>query len=113
MVTTSTVAMFVLTSTNAFALGPFIIVVAAAGLLGGTASHPSRSQVLIDDQAYMKRMNATHHRPLASERADIGDVRIRELAGGSIKAQWKGDQGDGLARQGRRAERPGHDRGGG
>lgn len=67
-----------------------IIVVAAAVLLGGSALYLSRSQVLVDDQAYMKGMIPHHSIAiLTSERADIDDVRVRELADGIIKAQRK------------------------
>ena len=65
-----------------------LIVVAAAVVLGGTALYLSRSQVLVDDQAYMKGMIPHHSIAiLTSERADIDDVRVRELADAIIKAQ--------------------------
>jgi hypothetical protein len=126
MITTSTVVMFLLTYTNAFAYDHVrwseerfymallmgaamalvmlafmrsmmyknrtlnIIVVAAAVLLGSTALYLSRSQVLVDDQAYMKGMIPHHSIAiLTSERADIDDVRVRELADGITKAQRK------------------------
>jgi hypothetical protein len=65
-----------------------LVVVALALVLGGTALYLSRSQALVDDQAYMKGM-VPHHSIaiLTSERADIDDVRVRELADGIIEAQ--------------------------
>ena len=67
-----------------------IVVVAAAVLLAGTALYLSRSQVLVDDQAYMKGMIPHHSIAiLTSERADIDDVRVRELADGITAAQRK------------------------
>ncbi|GAB3242133.1 DUF305 domain-containing protein [Nocardioides dilutus] len=66
------------------------VVVAMALLLGGTALYLSRSQALVDDQAYMKGMIPHHSIAiLTSERADIDDVRVRELADGIIRAQRK------------------------
>lgn len=65
-----------------------LMVVAVAVLLGGTALYLSRSQVLVDDQAYMKGMIPHHSIAiLTSERADIDDVRVRELADGITEAQ--------------------------
>jgi len=126
MIATSTVVMFVLTYTNAFAYDHVrwseerfymamlmgaamalvmlafmrsmmyknrtlnLVIVAAAVLLGGAALFLSRSQVLVDDQAYMKGMIPHHSIAiLTSERADIDDVRVRELADGITKAQRK------------------------
>jgi hypothetical protein len=67
-----------------------LVVVALALVLGGTALYLSRSQALVDDQAYMKGMIPHHSIAiLTSERADIDDVRVRELADGIIKAQRK------------------------
>jgi hypothetical protein len=67
-----------------------IVVVATAMLLGGVALYLSRSQVLVQDEAYMKGMIPHHSIAiLTSERADIEDVRVRELADGIIKAQRK------------------------
>ena len=58
-----------------------IVIVAAAVLLGATALYLSRSQALVDDQAYMRGMIPHHSIAiLTSERADIDDVRVRELA---------------------------------
>ena len=67
-----------------------VVVVAVALLLGGTSLYLSRSQALVDDQAYMKGMIPHHSIAiLTSERADIDDVRVRELADGIIRAQRK------------------------
>jgi uncharacterized protein (DUF305 family) len=67
-----------------------IALVAAAVLLGATALYLSRSQALVDDQAYMKGMIPHHSIAiLTSEHADIDDVRVRALADGIIKAQRK------------------------
>jgi hypothetical protein len=67
-----------------------LVVVAMAVVLGGTALYLSRSQVLVDDQAYMKGMIPHHSIAiLTSERADIDDVRVRELADGITAAQRK------------------------
>ncbi len=50
----------------------------------------SRSQLLVDDEAYMNGMIPHHSIAiLTSERADIDDVRVRELADAIIKAQRK------------------------
>jgi hypothetical protein len=67
-----------------------VVLVAVALLLVGGGLYLSRSQVLVDDQAYMKGMIPHHSIAiLTSERADIDDVRVRELADGIIKAQRK------------------------
>jgi hypothetical protein len=63
-------------------------IVIAALVVGGSALALSRSQALVDDQAYMKGMIPHHSIAiLTSERAGIQDVRVRELADGIIKAQ--------------------------
>ena len=50
----------------------------------------SRSQLFVDDEAYMNGMIPHHSIAiLTSERADIDDVRVRELADDIIKAQRK------------------------
>ncbi|MGK2928365.1 MAG: DUF305 domain-containing protein [Acidimicrobiales bacterium] len=50
----------------------------------------SRSQLFVDDEAYMNGMIPHHSIAiLTSERADIDDVRVRELADQIIKAQRK------------------------
>jgi len=126
MITTSTVVMFLLTYTNAFAydhvrwseerfymavlmgsamalvmlafmrsmmyknLALNLTIVALAVVLGGTGLYLSRSQALVDDQAYMRGMIPHHSIAiLTSERADIDDVRVRELADGITAAQRK------------------------
>jgi len=63
-----------------------IVGVALALMAGGYTL--SRSQVLVDDTAYMKGMIPHHSIAiLTSERAGIEDVRVRELADGIIAAQ--------------------------
>jgi Domain of unknown function (DUF305) len=126
MIATSTIVMFALTYTNAYALDHVrwseerlymallmgaamalvmlafmrsmmykdrtlnIVIVVVALLLGGTSLYLSRSQALVDDEAYMKGMIPHHSIAiLTSERAGIEDVRVRELADGIIKAQRK------------------------
>lgn len=65
-----------------------VVLVAVALLLGAGGLYLSRSQVLVDDQAYMNGMIPHHSIAiLTSERADIDDVRVRELADEIIKAQ--------------------------
>jgi len=67
-----------------------LAIVAAALVVGGAALALSRSQALVDDQAYMKGMIPHHSIAiLTSERADIDDLRVRELADGIIEAQRK------------------------
>jgi hypothetical protein len=124
MILTSTVTMFLLTYTNAFAwdhvrwseervymallmgscmaiimlsfvwgmmyknakINAAIIVVAV--VVGASALWLSRSQFFVDDQAYMKGMIPHHSIAiLTSERADIDDLRVRELANEIIEAQ--------------------------
>jgi hypothetical protein len=123
MIATSTVTMFLLTYTNAFAwdhvtfseervymallMGSAmaiimlafmrsmyknravnVAIVVAALVVGGSALGLSRSQVLVQDEAYMKGMIPHHSIAiLTSERADIDDVRVRELADEIIEAQ--------------------------
>ncbi|WP_435769078.1 DUF305 domain-containing protein [Nocardioides sp. SYSU DS0651] len=64
------------------------VVVVAALVVSGTAYYASRSQLFVDDERYMQGM-VPHHSIaiLTSERADIDDVRVRELADGIIKTQ--------------------------
>ena len=67
-----------------------LVIVALALALGGTALYLSRSQALVDDQAYMRGMIPHHSIAiLTSERADIDDLRVRELADGITAAQRK------------------------
>ncbi|HEY0645770.1 MAG TPA: DUF305 domain-containing protein, partial [Nocardioides sp.] len=59
-------------------------------VLGGGALYLSRSQALVDDQAYMDGMIPHHSIAiLTSERAHIDDVRVRELADGIARTQRK------------------------
>jgi len=63
-------------------------IVVAAVALGGVALGLSRSQLLVDDQDYMKGMIPHHSIAiLTSERADIDDVRVRQLADKIIETQ--------------------------
>lgn len=65
-----------------------LLIVAVAVALGFTALWLSRSQALVDDEAYMGAMIPHHSIAiLTSENADIEDVRVRELADGIIAAQ--------------------------
>ena len=126
MVATSTVAMFLLTYTNAVTWSHMtfseervymallmgsvmaiimlgfmwrmmyknvklnIVVIVVALTLGLTALSLSRSQALVEDQAYMKGMIPHHSIAiLTSERADLDDVRVRELADEIAEAQKK------------------------
>lgn len=67
-----------------------LVIVGLALVLGGTALYLSRSQALVDDQAYMRGMIPHHSIAiLTSERADIDDVRVRELADGIARTQRK------------------------
>ena len=65
-----------------------LAIIAGAVVLGLTALWLSRSQTFVDDQAYMNGMIPHHSIAiLTSERADIDDVRVRELADEIIEAQ--------------------------
>lgn len=67
-----------------------LVVVGLALVIGGTALYLSRSQALVDDRAYMGGMIPHHSIAiLTSERADIDDVRVRELADRIAQAQRK------------------------
>jgi hypothetical protein len=67
-----------------------LAIVAAAIAVGGAAFGLSQSQALVGDTAYMKGMIPHHSIAiLTSERADIDDVRVRELADGISRAQVK------------------------
>lgn len=67
-----------------------LAIVGLALVLGGTALYLSRSQALVDDQAYMRGMIPHHSIAiLTSERADIDDLRVRELADGIARTQRK------------------------
>jgi hypothetical protein len=65
-----------------------VAVVVLAVVVGGSALGLSRSQLLVDDREYMKGMIPHHSIAiLTSERADIDDVRVRELADGIAATQ--------------------------
>jgi len=65
-----------------------VAIVVGALVVGGAALGLSRSQLLVDDLAYMKGMIPHHSIAiLTSERADIDDVRVQELAREIIQAQ--------------------------
>lgn len=65
-----------------------LAIIGAAVVLAGVALGLSRSQVWVDDQAYMSGMIPHHSIAiLTSERAQIDDVRVRELADEIILAQ--------------------------
>jgi len=65
-----------------------VAIVVGALVVGGAALGLSRSQLLVDDLAYMKGMIPHHSIAiLTSERADIDDVRVQELARQIIQAQ--------------------------
>ncbi|MGC5583433.1 DUF305 domain-containing protein [Ornithinimicrobium sp. W1665] len=67
-----------------------LAIMAGALVLGLTALWLARSQTFVDDQAYMDGMIPHHSIAiLTSERADIDDVRVRELADEIIEAQRK------------------------
>ncbi len=63
-------------------------VVAAALVIGGTAFTLSQTQALVGDTAYMRGMIPHHSIAiLTSERAQIHDLRVRELADGISSTQ--------------------------
>lgn len=65
-----------------------IAIIVGALVFGGVMTALSRSQVLVDDNTYMMGMIPHHSIAiLTSERADIDDVRVRELADEIIAAQ--------------------------
>jgi hypothetical protein len=65
-----------------------IVVIVCALVVFGTAYTASRAQWFVDDELYMKGMIPHHSIAiLTSERADIDDLRVRELADGIIKTQ--------------------------
>lgn len=64
------------------------IVTIGALVIGSTALGLSRSQILVDDVAYMNGMIPHHSIAiLTSERADIDDLRVRRLADEIIETQ--------------------------
>ena len=65
-----------------------VAILLASVALMGVALHLSRSQQLVDDREYMKGMIPHHSIAiLTSERADLDDVRVCELANSIIRAQ--------------------------
>ena len=65
-----------------------IAVMAGAVLLGAVATFLSQSQLLVEDGNYMRGMIPHHSIAiLTSERSNIEDVRVRELADEIIEAQ--------------------------
>ena len=65
-----------------------VAIIVVAVVVGASALWLSRSQFFVDDQAYMKGMISHHSIAiLTSDRADIDDLRVRELANEIIKAQ--------------------------
>lgn len=65
-----------------------VAIIVAALVVGGSALWLSRSQTLVQDEAYMKGMIPHHSIAiLTSERSQISDVRVRKLADEIIKAQ--------------------------
>ena len=65
-----------------------VAIIVAALVMGGSALWLSRSQTFVQDESYMKGMIPHHSIAiLTSERADIDDPRVRELADGIIKTQ--------------------------
>ncbi len=67
-----------------------VAIVVGSLVLAGTAFVFSRQQVFVDDSAYMAGMIPHHSIAiLTSERADIDDLRVRELADQIIVAQRK------------------------
>ena len=65
-----------------------VAIIVGALVVGGSALWLSRSQTLVQDEAYMKGMIPHHSIAiLTSERSEISDVRVRKLADEIIKAQ--------------------------
>jgi hypothetical protein len=65
-----------------------VAILAGAVALMGAALALSRSQAFVDDREYMKGMIPHHSIAiLTSERADIDDLRVRQLADEIIRAQ--------------------------
>ena len=63
-------------------------ILVASFVLMGTALFLSRSQMFVDDREYLKGM-IPHHSiaVLTSERSDIDDLRVCDLANGIIRSQ--------------------------
>lgn len=67
-----------------------VAIIVAALVLGTAALWLSRSQAWVEDQAYMRGMIPHHSIAiLTSERAQIEDLRVRELADGITATQRK------------------------
>ena len=67
-----------------------VAIIVGALVVGGSALWLSRSQTLVQDEAYMKGMIPHHSIAiLTSERAHLEDPRVRELADSIIEAQRK------------------------
>lgn len=65
-----------------------VAIVVAALVVGTTALWLSRSQTFVQDEAYMRGMIPHHSIAiLTSERSEITDVRVRQLADEIIEAQ--------------------------
>ena len=65
-----------------------VVIMGVAVVLGGTAFVLSQTQALVGDEAYMKGMIPHHSIAiLTSERANIDDLRVRELANGISSTQ--------------------------
>ncbi|MBC7278380.1 MAG: DUF305 domain-containing protein [Nocardioides sp.] len=65
-----------------------VVIMVAALVIGGTAYALSQSQTLVGDESYMRAMTPHHSIAiLTSERANLEDVRVRELADGISKTQ--------------------------
>ncbi|WP_328531797.1 DUF305 domain-containing protein [Nocardioides sp. NBC_00368] len=65
-----------------------VVITAAALVVGGMAYVLSQTQVLVGDEAYMRAMTPHHSIAiLTSERSDIEDARVRELADGISQTQ--------------------------
>lgn len=65
-----------------------VVIMVAALVIGGTAYALSQTQTLVADEAYMNGMIPHHSIAiLTSERANIEDVRVRELADGISQTQ--------------------------
>lgn len=67
-----------------------LAIIGAALVVGGGAFTLSQTQTLVGDEAYMKGMIPHHSIAiLTSKRADIDDVRVRDLADGISRTQVK------------------------
>lgn len=67
-----------------------VIIVIISAIVFGMALFLVRSQTTVSDESYMRAMIPHHSIAImTSERANIDDIRVRELANGIIKAQRK------------------------